>query len=280
MKIDNVKIVADSSADVLSLEKIPFSSAPLKIIADDKEFVDNGNLNVFEMVTFLQNYKGKSSTSCPNAGDWLEAFGDTKYVFCVTITGTLSGSYNSALLAKEYYSEMYPDRHVYVLNSLTAGPEIGLIIDKLQELILNGKDFNTICEEINEYRKKTGLAFMLESMQNLANNGRVSPIVAKMAGILGIRVVGKASERGDLEPLNKCRGEDKSLKAIIEHLISEGLDKGRVKIAHCFNETAAKKLATLLKERLKNVKTDIQPCRGLCSFYAEKGGILIGYEKF
>lgn len=279
MIINEVKIVADSSSDILNLEGINFSSAPLKIITADREYVDDGNLDVREMVDDLSAYKGKSSTSCPNTGDWLESFGDAKYVFCVTITGTLSGSYNSAVLAKNYYEELYPDRRVFVLNSLTAGPEISLMIDKLQELISECEDFDTVCEKIEKYTKKTGLLFMLESMKNLANNGRVSPLVAKMAGILGIRVVGKASDRGDLQPLNKCRGEEKSLQTILEHLTAEGLKKGKVKIAHCMGEAAGKKLKAMIEERLSAVKVEIYKCRGLCSFYAEKGGMLIGFEK-
>ena len=218
-------------------------------------------------------------TSCPNQSDWLSAFGDAERVFCVTITGTLSGSYNAALLAKEIYEEKHPDRRVFVLNSLTAGPEISLIIDKLRDLVLEQKDFDDICNEITNYSRETGLLFMLESMKNLANNGRVSPIVAKMAGLLGIRVVGKASDKGDLEPLNKCRGEAKALDTIVEHLKALGLKNGKVKIAHCFNENAAKSLKELILKRFEKVQVEIDKCRGLCSFYAEKGGLLVGFEK-
>lgn len=273
------KIVADSSADTLTLSGVPFESAPLKIITTEKEYTDNSELDVYSFAKDLQNYKGKSSTSCPNQNDWLNAFGDAKYVFCVTITGTLSGSYNAALLAKQLYEEQHPDRKVFVFNTLTAGPEIRLIIEKIKELIESGEAFHAICDAIKAYKEKTGLLFMLESMKNLANNGRVSPLVAKMAGILGIRVIGKASDKGDLEPLNKCRGEQKVLETIVLHLKELGLKKGKVRIAHCFNENAAKSLRERLKTELKLTDIEIYPCGGLCSFYAEKGGMLIGFEK-
>lgn len=275
----NFKIVTDSSADIFSLSGVDFETAPLKIITAQKEYVDNSSLDVLSMVNDLETYKGKSSTSCPNCEDWLSAFGEADRVFCVTITGTLSGSYNAAMLAKQTYEEMYPDRRVFVLNSLSAGPEMYLMIKKLKELVLSGKDFDYICDSVTKYANKTGLLFMLESMKNLANNGRVSPFVAKMAGILGIRVVGKASLKGDLEPLNKCRGEAKALQTIVEHLKQQGLKCGRVRIAHCFNEEAAKKLKQLIVSELKSVDVKYYPCRGLCSFYAEKGGMLIGFEK-
>lgn len=279
MSEKRIKIVADSSADMTELEGIPFESAPLKIITANKEYEDTAELDVLSMVNDLQSYKGRSSTSCPNASDWLNVFGDAEEVFCVTITGTLSGSYNAAVAAKKEYEETYPERRVFVLNSLSAGPEIGLIIEKLRELILEGRDFENICEAITEYSRRTGLLFMLESMKNLANNGRVSPLTAKMAGFLGIRVVGKASDRGDLEPLDKCRGEEKALHAILSHMKEMGLKEGRVRIAHCFNETAARALKELIEKELDKVTARLYSCRGLCSFYAEKGGMLVGFEK-
>ena len=275
----NCKIIADSSADMLSLADIPFESAPLRILTNNKEYVDNQSLDVLEMVNDLQSYKGRSSTSCPNIEDWLNCFADAQYIYCVTITATLSGSYNAAMQAKRVYEEAHPDRKVFVINSLSAGPELTLIIEKLRELILAGKEYDEICSEITKYTQKTGLLFMLESMKNLANNGRVSPLVAKMAGFLGIRVVGKASNKGDLEPLNKCRGENKALETIIEHLKELGLKHGKVRIAHCFNENAGKKLKALIQQKFNKVQVELYNCRGLCSFYAEKGGMLVGFEK-
>lgn len=279
MELNSVKIVADSSADLTELADVPFEVASLKIITSEKEYVDDVRLDVLGMVEDLANYKGKSSTSCPNADDWLSAFGDAKWVFCVTITGTLSGSYNAAQTAAKLYEEEHPDRRVFVLDSLSTGPESALMIDKMREMILAGKDFDEVKEAVTSYRKKTGLLFMLESMKNLANNGRVSPLVAKMAGLLGIRVVGKASDRGDLEPLNKCRGEARALETIVRHLKEIGLQKGRVRIAHCFNESAAKQLRELIQKEFSKARVELCRCRGLCSFYAEKGGLLVGFEK-
>lgn len=279
MKIETVKIVADSSADLLTLPDIPFACVPLKIVTSAKQYVDDASLDVREMVNDFDGYKGKSSTSCPNPEDFLTAFGDAENVFCVTITGTLSGSYNAAMVAKRTYEEAHPDRRVFVLNSLSTGPECVLMIEKMRELILAGAAFDEVCQKVAAYAKKTGLLFMLASMKNLANNGRVSPLVAKMAGILGIRVVGKASDRGDLEPLDKCRGEKKAMETMVRHLKSLGLSQGKVRIAHCFNEQAADALRALIQKEFAKVQVELCRCRGLCSFYAEKGGLLVGFEK-
>lgn len=274
-----IKIVADSSANVQALEQIDFAAAPLKVITDAKEFVDDGMLDVDAMVSWFDTHKVKSKTSCPNPADWLEAFGTADEIYCVTITSGLSGSYNAACIAKQMYEAEHPGKQVCVIDSLSAGPELVLIIEKLEQLLRQGMSFEGISRQIEAYKEKTGLVFMLESLKNFAANGRVSPAVAKIAGVLGIRIVGKASDRGTLEPMKKCRGVEKSLAAILAHLKDSGLTAGKVWIAHCMNEPAAQKLKELIRSELSRVTVQIHPCRGLCSYYAEKGGLLVGFEK-
>lgn len=277
--MEKIKIVVDSSADMLTLQGADFSSAPLKIVTSVKEYVDNDRLDVFEMVNDLKSYKGKSSTSCPNVNDWLVAFGDAERIICITITGTLSGSFNSASLAAKQYMESKPEANVFVINSLSAGPEMKLIAEKICDFASSGLSYEEICEKIMEYKENTGLLFMLESMRNLANNGRVNPIVAGIAGLLGIRVVGKASDKGDLEQLDKCRGEAKALSAILKHLKALGYKGGKVRIGNSFNEVAANRLSDLIKAEYPSANIEIYQSRGICSFYAEKGGLMIGFEK-
>ncbi len=276
---EHYRIVADSAADLPVVTKIPFVSVPLKIITAHQEYVDTPALDVQTMVDDLQRYEGKVTSSCPNAAEWLSAFGDARFVFCVAITSGLSGSYQAACVAKEMYESAYPGRFVFVLDSLSAGPEETLLVEKLEELILSGKSYPEICGGIMEYQNRTGLVFMLESLKNLVNNGRVKPMVAKLAGYLGIRIVGKASREGLLEPVGKCRGLGNSLDAIVKHLSNTGFQKGRVIIAHCFNEAGAYALKQKLLDKFQNASIVIRNARGLCSFYAEKGGLLVGYER-
>ena len=276
----NRKIVADSSANLVKLQTVAFDVAPLKIITAEREFVDNSQLDLESMIDYFSNYKGKSQTSCPNPEDWLTAFGDAEEVFCVAITSGLSGSYNAACIAKEMYEEAHPDRQVFVIDSLSAGPELTLIVEKLEELILAGMTYGEICEYMPKYQQQTGLLFTLESLNNFAANGRVSPAVAKIAGVLGIRVVGKASDVGTLEPTDKCRGEAKAVSTIMKHLKENGLKNGKVQIAHCRNENAANTLKAMIETELPDVTVKIGKNLGLCSYYAERGGMLVGYEKF
>ena len=273
------KIIADSSANQIRPISIPYAVAPLKIITASREFVDDENLNTAEMVAYLKNYSGKSSTACPSMNDWLSSFEDYDNIFCITISSNLSGSFNAACLAATEYETQYPDRNVFVIDSLSTGGEMQLIVEKLEELISLGLSFDEITKQITEYQKSTGLLFMLQSLKNLANNGRVSHAVAKISGMLGMRIIGLASDEGRLDITDKSRGDKKALVSIIERLKTAGCKNGKIRISHCQNEEFALTLKAEIEKEFNT--TDILICEngGLCSFYAESGGILIGFEK-
>ena len=274
----NMKIVADSSANLRTLEDNSIVSVPLTIRTDEREFVDDATLDIKEMIDYLAGYKGKSGSACPSAGDWYSAFGDAEYIFAVTITSNLSGAYNSARIAKEDYEADYPDRKVFLIDSLSTGGEMKLIVEKIQELHAKGLSFEEICDTVTEYQKKTHLAFILKSLTNLANNGRVSPAVAKLAGFLNINVVGIASDVGTLEQKEKARGEKKAIAALRKIMDNMGYAGGKVRIDHCFNKEDALKIKDLILSAFPSADVIIGENHGLCSFYAEKGGILVGFE--
>lgn len=273
------KIVTDSSANLRSMDgSVEFQSVPLTIRVEDREFADDETLDLEDMLETLATTKSKSSSSCPNMEDYLTAFGDADRVFCITITRNLSGSYNSARLAKEEYESLYPDRKVYVVDSLSAGPELKLIAGRILELIKSSVVYEEICEKIAQYQAHTRLIFCLESMKNLANNGRVNPIVAKIAGVLGIRAVGRASDQGTLEVLDKVRGEKGAVAKIFERMLEMGYQGGKVLIDNCVNLPAAKALQELVRAKFPKAEVEHDSCTGLCSFYAEKGGLMVGFE--
>ena len=272
-------IVADSSSNLLSYPSVNFTSVPLKIVTDEKEYVDNAALDIGAMLDELESYKGRSGTSCPNMGDWLDAFGDAECVFAIAITSNLSGSYNAAMQAKAEYEDTYPGRRVCCLDSLSTGGEMVLIAEKLEELIESGLSFEEVEEKIRTYMKKTHLLFMLECMENLAKNGRVSPIVAKACGILSIRVVGCASAVGTLQPDHKCRGTKKALETIVKDMVQKGYKGGKVIIDHVYNCEAAETLKAKILELYEKAQVRIGKCGALCSFYAERGGLMVGFEE-
>lgn len=271
-------VAADSAANLCSFPGVAFSSVPLKILAGDKEYLDGAELDTAAMLAELSQFKGKAGTACPSVGEWIGAFGDGEGVFALAITSGLSGSYNAALQAREIYEEQHPDRKVCCLDSLSAGPEMALAVEKLAELMAAGLKFEEIEAQIRAYMQKTRLAFILESVDNLAKNGRVSHLVAKAVGILGIRIVGVASEEGTLQPLHKARGEKKGLAAAVKEMVDRCYVGGKVRIHHVHNLPVAEALKARLLELYPAADIQIAPCGGLCSFYAEQGGLMIGFE--
>lgn len=272
------KIVSDSSSNIFSFPGVAHVSVPLRINAGEKEYVDDENLDVGRMVAELKEYKGRSGTSCPNVGDWLQAFEGADRIFAVAITSNLSGSCAAAMEAKKLYEEEHPGAKVCVLDTLSTGPEMGLIMEKLRQWIGDKIPFEKIKEDIRAYMKRTHLLFSLESLTNLARNGRVSPAVAKIAGVLGIRVVGAASEVGTLQQLYKCRGEKKALDTLLEEMLRRGFRGGKTRIAHCFNSAAAQSLKERIQAKFPKADVAIESTGALCSFYAEQGGLLVGFE--
>ena len=272
----NYRIVSDSSANLQTCKEAGFVSVPLKILAGDREFTDDSRLNAEEMTDYLQSYKGKSGTSCPNIADWLDAFEGADGVFAVTITSALSGAYTSAAQAAREFAE--EGGKAFVVDSLSTGPEMELLIRKLEEEIASGKSFEEITRAVTEYQGHTHLLFSLQSLSNLAKNGRCSPAVAKIAGVLGIRVVGAASEEGTLEPLHRCRGEKKVGDVLMSEMEKRGYRGGRVSVAHCENLPLAEHLRDLIGQKYPGAEVKIRECGGLCSFYAERGGLIVGFE--
>ena len=270
-------IVADSSSNVYSMGDSWYTTVPMKVVAA-KEYVDNADLDLAEMVDDLKQHKGKSGSSCPNVGEWLEAFGDAEYVFGITLTKHLSGSYNAAKQAADTYMEEHPDRKVFIFDSLSTGPEMMMIVDKIRQCEAEGDDFETTKAKVLDYNNHNHTLFCLESMTNLARNGRVNPAVAKIAGMLGIRVVGDV-EGGEITPVHKPRGAKKATQILVEMMKERGFRDGALlRVAHCFGETAANALKEAVLAEFPNTRFMLEPTTALCSFYAESGGLIIGFE--
>ena len=238
----------DSSASLYQLDGVDFAAVPLKIVTDEREYLDDGTLDAVEMATTLRTYKGKTSTSCPNISDWLGAYEGADEVYAITITGTLSGSCNAAQLAAEEYQAEHPEVKVFVLDSLSAGPELVLLAEHIRDLLAEGMAFDDVCEEMLRYRRHTHLLFSLESLANLARNGRVKPAVAAVARML--RHPGHRARPAMWASWTFCcktRGEHGALERLVLELKGHGYAHGKVVIAHCGNPAAAERLMHMVK---------------------------------
>lgn len=273
-------IVVDSGCDIKEIfaEGIAFNCVALKLDVGEKEFVDDIHLDIEEFMKEMSAYKGKTGSAAPSPADWMDAYEKADEVFAITITGALSGSYASAKTAYDMSREEDPNRKICLIDSKSAGPEISLLVYKLIELMQEEKTFEEIQKEIIEYQTRTHLLFTLGSMDNLVKNGRIGRLQGSMAGILGIKILGYAGEDGTFNILHKCRGKYTALDKAWAEMERHGYAGGPVAVCHCFNSQGAEYLKKLILENYKMADVKIMPASGLCSYYAENGGILIGYE--
>lgn len=272
------KIVADSSCDMWELNGVDFAVAPMTISTDNKHYVDNQELDVHLMSEDLAKYKGVSHTACPSVGSWLDCYEGYDEVFVVTLTGAMSGTYNSAMTAKGIYEEENENVKVHVFDSLSTGPEMRLLIEKLKEMIEEDLTFEEIVEKGQDYLKHTRLFFALKSLHNFAMNGRVNKAVASAIGVLNISIFATASEEGTIQQISKCRGEKKVVKSMIEHLENAGYHGGKVRISHADNLKLAHSVRDKILELYPHADIIVYPMGGLCTYYAEIGGLLVGCE--
>lgn len=272
------QIVSDSSSNVFHIEGVCYTTVPMKIIAGEKEYIDTQVLDVRCMVDDLKAYKGRSGSSCANAQEWLEAFGDADMAFGVTISRNLSGSFNAAEAAARDFAEAHPNSKIHIFDTLSAGPGQAMVVEKIAELVGRGLSFEEIVAGVREYQNHCHILFCLESMNNLARNGRVKPAVAKIASVLGIRACGDA-QNGQIVPTHKPRGQKKATEVLAAMIRERGFrNDSWLRIAHCFGEAQARALVDAVKKDFPNARYTIEPTGALCSFYAEEGGLMIALE--
>lgn len=276
--MENVRLIVDSSANTLSDPARNLEVVPLTLTFGEENLLDDENLNISNFLTKMEVNQEAGKTAAPSIQRWLDALDGAEQAIIVTITSGMSGTYSSALQARDIYLESHPLAKIIVVDSRSAGPELELIIEGIEEMLQDPKlRFADLESKIAEYRTKTSLLFLLQSLRNLSLNGRVSPAVAKVAGLLKINLIGTASVDGDLKPLTKARGMKKALKELVKQMEENKYQGGRVIIDECENLTDAEKLKELISEKYPEAKITIRPMRGLCSFYAERGGLMVAF---
>lgn len=273
-----IKIVSDSSCDRPEALGSAVQYVPMVMSTEERSFTDDGSLDIHEMLDYMAAYKGRSYTACPSVDGWLQAFEGGDEIYVLTITSGLSGSYNSATAAAGLYQNANPEAKIHVFDSLSTGAEMRLVLEKLKELTDAGLPFEEVVAQTVEYHKHTRLFFILQSVHNLAQNGRVSKVVAAAVGVLNIRIVGTASTVGTLEQLAKSRGDNKALKEMMEQIAAAGYQGGKMRIHHAENPALAQRLADAVLAQWPDAKIEIGATSGLCSYYAERYNVMVGIE--
>lgn len=277
--MEKFKLIVDSSSNMVNDPAHNVEVVPLTISFGGKDYIDDQNLNIQEFLSDMNKNQVAGKTTCPSIQAWLDALEGTEKAIIVTMTSGMSGTFSSALQAKNMYEEKHPSSQIIVVDSRSAGPELTIVLHGIEKMIQGDIRFVDLEEEIAEFRMHTHLLFILQSLHNLSLNGRVSPTVAKIAGLLKINLIGTASKDGKLEPLTKARGMKKAMRELLKYMKDDNYHGGEVIIDHCENERDAETIKEKLQAEYPDAQITIRPMHGLCSFYAEEGGLMIGFNE-
>lgn len=273
-------IVADSSCDLLSMETdskdIGFETVPFTVTVDDTHFEDNSDLLIPSMVDTMEQGK-VSHTACPSPAAWYNSFMKADHIIAFTISSKLSGSHNSAHIARKMVLEEHPEKQIEIVDSLSTGPKLVMLAQQALSMIRQKKPLSHVAQACRETAQNVHTIFTLCSFRNLVQNGRISKIAGFIAGKLNLRVIGGGSADGRIEMKDKVRGDRKALKAMIDQMKENGYQGGPVTICHCLNEKLASQLVNAIHDRWQHAKVQILPTRGLDSYYAERNGLIVSY---
>ena len=274
------KIVADSSCDVTDKMKreMNITLVPLTLELDGEFFVDDDTMDVDAFLKKQSASKTISKSACPSPEAYMQSYLGEDEVVCITISSKLSGSYASAMLAKDLYLEEYPAKNIHVFDSKGASSTQVAIAFKLEELIQKGLNFEQIVEKVEQYISELKTVFVLQKLDNLERSGRLSLLQSKIASVLNINLI-LGSNDGEIELLQKARGVKKAIEKMVAMIADLGGDvtEKRLVIAHCQAAEYAK-LAMERASELYNFKDIIVVAtRGLSSNYANSGGLILAY---
>ncbi len=275
------KIVIDSCGELSEELKKDghFCNVPLELDVDGYRIVDDDS---FDQLDFLRRVKASSKgpkSSCPSPERYMEAFkGEAENVYVVTLSGQLSGSYNSALLAKNLYEEEYgSDKNIYIFNSKSASIGETIIGLKVQECEEAGLSFDEVVAKTEEYISSMNTFFVLESLETLRKAGRLSNIKAFVANTLNIKPVMGSTKEGSIQQLGQARGMKKALSKMVEDVIKMTPDaKDRVlAISHCNCKERAEYVKEQILKLAKFKDVIVVDTAGISSMYANDGGVII-----
>lgn len=275
------KIIVDSSIDFC--DDIKFFSeevdrVPFKILIDNDEITD-ANLNTEELMYKMKSSKKHIKTACPSPDEYMNLFSKDGASFVVTISSALSGSYNSAVLAKNMFLEKLPDGLVHIFDSKSAASGSTLVALKIKQLVEENLNFNEIVDATNKYISRLKTLFILDSLDNLVKNGRISGVKAKVASLLHIVPIMGDNGNGEIELVEQVRGNKKAFSRLIDIIGEFNIDFENtiLGITHSNAREKAENLKRELLNRYKFKDVLIFKAGGLSTVYADDGGIVVAF---
>ena len=275
------RIIGDSCTDLpKDLREDPhFKLVPLTLIVDDTSIVDDDTFQQKEFLRMVSKSPNSPKSACPSPEDYMKHFDYDGDIYVVTLSAQLSGSYNSAELAKKLYLEDHPDKKVEIIDSRSASVGQTLIAMKIKELIESKQSFESVVEKIHTFRDSLKTKFVLETLDTLRKNGRLSNLQAIICSALNIKPVMGATPEGSICKLDQARGITKAL-ALMAKTIEEDVLKPQERIlgiAHCNNYERALFIKDEILKRIPFKDYFIVDTAGVSSLYANEGGIIAAY---
>ena len=280
--MNQFRIAADSSCNLLTLNGADFVSVPLTIRTETEEFRDDASLDVDAMVSTLRSTRGRSYSACPNVADWESAFGESGDVIAFTITSSLSGSYNAACVGREMVLERSPEKKIHIFDSESASAGETLIALMLRDRIDGGHSFEDIVAEMTAFIARMKTRFVLEDLSNLVKNGRISKVAGLLGGMLSLRPIMGDDGHGSIAAIEKVRGTQNAMRRLVE-LIAEGTREAAASsltmvLSYCNCPERALMLKKEFLEKCAALREVILvPTSGLSTVYAYDGGIVLAY---
>ena len=275
-------ILADSSCNLREYRPkavdAVYRVAPLKINIAGREYVDDASLDVAELNRLILEEDTSSSSSCPSVGEWAELFRSADNIIAITISARLSGSYEAACMARDMALEEGA-RNIHIVNSRAAGGKLELLVAQLDGFLAEhpSASFDEAVAFVDRLESASTVLFSLSSYDNLTKSGRMPKLAGHLASRLNIRVLGIASDEGTIKIVGPTRGSRKTLDKIVHTMRDQGFDGGMVYLDHVENEPGAQALADRIRQEWPDAEVRILPCGGLCSYYAENKGLIIGF---
>ncbi len=275
-----MKIIVDSGCDLTNEMKADKNiiSVPLNLIIDGKNYVDDQNLDTEKFLAEMENSPNPCKTSAPSPELFMNAYQGDEDIFVVTLTSKLSGSYNSAQVAKQMYFDEIKEKFIHVFDSLSAAAGETLIALKVNELIKLNFTKEKIVEKVNEFINGMNTFFIIEKFDNFVKNGRMNSYVAKIASLLSITPICKG-ENGKIAIADKARGYNRAAEKLI-NLIAKNIKEPEKKILGITHVKCLEKALKFKDDILKKIKFKdivIMEATGLCSAYANRNGIIVAY---
>lgn len=273
------KIIVDSCGELSKEMKASghFETASLSIDVDDYHIIDD---DTFDQKDFLEKVAASPNcpkSSCPSPEAYMEKYHcEAQHVYAVTLSAELSGSYNSAVLGKSLYKEEYGEKDIYVFNSRSASIGETLIALKIAECEENGMTFEQVIEAVEAYIEEQNTYFVLETLDTLRKNGRLTGIKAVVATALNIKPVMGSTPQGTICQLGQARGMKKALAKMADEMaknVVRAEDK-ILAISHCNCPARAQELKALLLERFQTKDVLVLDTAGISSMYAADGGVI------